>query len=47
MTIHGDGHYTRTFIHVDDVANGLDAVLEHGKIGEVYNIGSEDEISVL
>lgn len=48
-TIHGDGSSLRSFIHVNDVCSAVDLILEKGVIGEIYNIGSdeENEISVI
>jgi len=46
-TIHGKGDQLRTFIHVDDFCNALNLIIEKGNIGEIYNIGSEDEFSVM
>ena len=42
-TIHGDGSSLRSFIHVYDVSTAVETILNHGIIGEVYNIGSEEE----
>jgi len=49
VTIQGDGSNVRAFLHVDDVCTALKLVLEKGKIGEIYNIGSDehDEYSIL
>ena len=47
LTIQGSGKNTRTFIHANDVAKGFETVLMKGFIGEIYNIGSRDEHSVL
>jgi UDP-glucose 4,6-dehydratase len=47
LTIQGTGANTRTFIHAEDVARGFEAVVLHGIIGDIYNIGSRDEHSVL
>eukprot|EP01100_Stratorugosa_tubuloviscum_P004219 TRINITY_DN2049_c0_g1_i2.p1 TRINITY_DN2049_c0_g1~~TRINITY_DN2049_c0_g1_i2.p1 ORF type:complete len:263 (-),score=120.69 TRINITY_DN2049_c0_g1_i2:36-824(-) len=44
--IHGDGTNTRTFLHVDDVVKAFDHILHYGTISEVYNIGSDFEISI-
>ena len=43
VTIQGDGSNVRAFLHALDVASALDCILEHGKIGEIYNIGSDDD----
>jgi UDP-glucose 4,6-dehydratase len=49
VTIQGDGSNIRAFIHVMDVARAFALILEKGEIGEIYNIGSDDneEYSVL
>lgn len=44
--IHGSGENIRNFIHCDDVARAFETILLKGEIGEVYNIGSDDEFSV-
>ena len=43
LTIHGNGSSLRTFIHVDDVSTAVETIIHKGKIGEIYNIGSELE----
>lgn len=47
LTIQGTGSNTRTFIHAADVARGFTAIVEKGVIGEIYNIGSREEHSVM
>lgn len=48
ITVYGDGTQTRCFTHVSDVVEALIAVAEHPQaVGEVYNIGSDHEISML
>jgi dTDP-glucose 4,6-dehydratase len=42
VTIQGDGSNVRAFIHVADVVKAFDIILEKGRIGEIYNIGSDD-----
>ena len=39
VPVYGDGMQVRDWLHVDDHASGIRHVLEHGAIGEVYNIG--------
>ena len=46
MTIQGSGNQMRTFVHADDVARAYTCVVESGHLGEIYNIGTEDEITV-
>jgi dTDP-glucose 4,6-dehydratase len=43
VTIQGDGSTVRGFLHVTDTVLGFIKILEEGKIGEIYNIGTEDE----
>lgn len=47
LTIQGDGSQKRTFIHASDVATGFATIVDRGVIGEIYNIGSRDEHSVM
>jgi dTDP-glucose 4,6-dehydratase len=42
LPVYGDGKQQRDWLHVDDNCRGILAVLEKGKIGEVYNIGGMD-----
>lgn len=47
ITVYGDGTQTRCFTHVSDVVEALIAIAEHPQaVGEVYNIGSDHEISM-
>jgi dTDP-glucose 4,6-dehydratase len=39
VPVYGDGLQIRDWLHVDDHARGIFHVLEHGKAGNVYNIG--------
>ncbi len=45
-TIHGDGEYKRSFLHVHDVCTAIEIILLHGQVGETYNIGSNEEYTV-
>lgn len=42
LPIYGDGKQQRDWLHVEDNCRGILAVLERGRIGEVYNIGGID-----
>ncbi len=39
VPVYGDGRQVRDWLHVDDHARGILHVLEHGELGNVYNIG--------
>ena len=49
ITIQGDGSNVRAFLHVNDVCDAFSLILDKGVIGEIYNIGSDEnsEYSVL
>jgi dTDP-glucose 4,6-dehydratase len=42
LPIYGDGKQQRDWLHVEDNCRGVLAVLEKGRIGEVYNLGGVD-----
>ena len=46
-TVHGNGSAIRSYIYVEDVVKAFELILLSGKIGEIYNIGNEDEYSVI
>lgn len=46
-TIHGEGETERSFLYVDDVVKAFEMILSKGKIGEIYNIGTNYEYSVM
>jgi dTDP-glucose 4,6-dehydratase len=46
-TIHGSGNTRRNFIYVEDICRCILTVVEKGQISEIYNIGTENEWSVL
>jgi len=45
--IHGKGTHKRSFIFIDDVVRAFDIVIHKGTIGQIYNIGTQMEISNL
>lgn len=40
VPVYGDGLHEREWIHVEDHAQAIDAILHHGRLGESYNIGT-------
>ena len=47
VVIFGDGTQTRTFLHVEDLLAGFEAVMERGVPGDVYNVGGEKEMKII
>ncbi|KAJ8097862.1 hypothetical protein POJ06DRAFT_240380 [Lipomyces tetrasporus] len=44
-SIHGDGSNSRRYLFAGDAVDALDTILHKGTIGQIYNIGTSDEIS--
>jgi len=44
VPLYGDGRNVRDWLHVDDHCRGIDLLIDHGRSGEVYNIGGGNEI---
>ena len=48
ITVYGDGTQTRCFTHVSDVVQALAAIMRTDScVGEVYNVGNQDETTIL
>lgn len=48
ITVYGDGTQTRCFAHVADVVEGLARLIREPKaLGQVFNLGNDQEISIL
>jgi UDP-glucose 4-epimerase len=46
LEIHGTGEQTRCFCHVADTIRALRSLMDGGVSGEIYNVGSEQRISI-
>jgi dTDP-glucose 4,6-dehydratase len=46
LPLHGGGHSTRSFIHIDDVSSATQMIGEKGKNGEIYHISTERMITI-
>ncbi len=47
LPVYGDGSNIRDWLYVEDHCRGIELVLQNGKVGEVYNIGGNNEWSNL
>jgi dTDP-glucose 4,6-dehydratase len=47
LPVYGDGQNVRDWLYVEDHARALTQVVQHGRIGETYNIGGRNERSNL
>jgi dTDP-glucose 4,6-dehydratase len=43
LPVYGDGQHIRDWLYVEDHARALAQVLEHGQVGETYNVGGRNE----
>ncbi len=46
LPVYEKGTHTRTFGYIEDILDGLEIVLVKGSLGEIYNIGGFEEISI-
>ena len=44
VTIQGNGKSVRAFMHSQDTARAFECILEKGAVGEIYNIGCDEEM---
>lgn len=43
IPIYGDGMHVRDWLHVEDHCSALEKVIRFGEVGEIYNIGAQNE----
>ena len=43
LPVYGDGKQIRDWLYVEDHCRGIDLILNKGRVGEVYNIGGNNE----
>jgi len=47
LQVHGSGKQSRCFLHVKDVVGALVKLVDHpGAVGEVFNLGSQEEVTI-
>ena len=44
VPLYGDGKNVRDWIHVEENCKAIDFIIHNGKVGEIYNIGGENEL---
>ncbi len=47
LPLYGKGENVRDWLHVEDHCRAIDTVMQKGKLGEVYNIGANQEVQNL
>ena len=45
IPVYGDGKQVRDWLYVEDHCSAIQLVLQHGKLGETYNIGGGNQIA--
>ena len=43
LPVYGDGKNVRDWLHVEDHCRAIDLILHQGRVGDVYNIGGQNE----
>eukprot|EP00741_Cyanophora_paradoxa_P008252 tig00001278_g7982.t1 len=46
LVIHGDGSDVRGWLYIEDYLDALEIALHRGRVGETYNIGAREEMTV-
>lgn len=44
LPVYGEGLNVRDWLYVEDHCHAIDLILEHGEVGQVYNIGGHNEM---
>ena len=47
LKIQGSGKETRSFIYIEDFVQSIKLIIKNGKHKNIYNIGNNEEISIL
>ena len=47
ITVYGDGKQTRSFTYISDSVHALETLISQGALGEVYNVGNDNETTIL
>ena len=47
LNIQGSGNETRSFIYIDDFVNSFKILLQKGKHKNIYNIGNNEEVTII
>lgn len=43
LPVYGDGKNVRDWLYVEDHCRAIELILEHGRVGEIYNVGGHNE----
>lgn len=46
LHLEGGGHSVRAFIHAEDVSRGILAMVEKGRLGEIYHFSTDEYLSI-
>lgn len=44
IPVYGDGRHVRDWLHVEDHCRAIDAILQKGRLGEIYNVGGQQGV---
>lgn len=46
LLLHGGGLHSRDFIHSSDAVDGLKLIIEHGRNGDIFNLGFGESVTI-
>ena len=46
LFIHGTGNQSRDFIHANDAVQGLKLIINHGRHGDIFNLGTGESVTI-
>ena len=46
MTLYRSSRHRREWLHVDDHCRAIETIIQHGRVGETYNVGSGVEVDI-
>jgi UDP-glucose 4-epimerase len=46
LFIHGNGEQSRDFLHAWDACKGIELIIEHGRHGDIFNLGTGESVTI-
>jgi len=46
LFIHGNGEQSRDFLHAWDACKGIELIIEHGRQGDIFNLGTGESVTI-
>lgn len=46
IPLYGGGVARKSYLHADDLSEAIDLIIEKGEVGEIYNVGPDEPVSI-